>query len=364
MAARLDGWLVGRRRRTLAGAALLCVAGGPLLDRWLEDAAEERASAALVLGFAAVAVVLVVGRVTTWRDDQQRWTRPRAVARARHLLALRRRALVRWWHARWSTKAASAGPGLLRLGIVVLASTKLSQLLRVSARQGLRGVADLLPALEPAVRASWGPFLKLRAAESQAAELAVGALMLGGALTVGAWLLRRGRVRALRRSLLTGALPPVLAHRDKAAVEVVRDHTDDPVLHAALTALHAWRPAKQRSEWAYQEDLERWLSDRLVGHTITTEQRIGSRAEGTYGRADVVVDDWLLVEMKRGLSAGEAQRAVGQLDQYLRAWSTKGAVLLVLCDVPLERARATFEPPVSRHHAAGHVVLVLTVQGR
>lgn len=69
----------------------------------------------------------------------------------------------------------------------------------------------------------------------------------------------------------------------------------------------------------------------MPGANPQRERPVGNRAEGTAGRADLVVSDAVLIEMKRGLTTTSAQRAVGQVRMYARAWHN-GPLILLLCD--------------------------------
>lgn len=340
----------------LVVAAVAVVLGGPLLDIWLEDTAEERASAALVLAFGAVAAVLLLGRGASWRSDDGRFALRRILSRLRTRVEAGAYGVRRWWTSSLRWKLTHAGPALLRLGVVLLAGQKLSQLLRVSTRQGARFIAQGIRDLKPWMRTRLFPRLEgLRVFEDDVQLIALGCLVAGGLLTAVSWTFRSRRPR----STLTGALPAVLRHTDKAAIQQVRAHTNDDLLHAFVDAIHRWRPPRLDSEAAYQEHLARWLGRHDVGERVVLEEWIGTRKDGTRGRGDIIVDDWLLVEMKRGSSQSEGQRAVGQLEQYLRAWRGRGPVVVVICAAPLRKAQALFTTVVQRHQQDGRVVFVV-----
>lgn len=355
----VDDRLHGHRRTLLVVAAVVVVAGGPLLDIWLEDTAEERSSAALVVGFGLVALVLLTGRISTWREDGGGFSLRRGLGRLRTRLERALFGIRRWWTSRLAWKLTHAGPALLRLGVVLLASQKLSQLARVTSRTTTRALVATLRSLRPFARQQIYPRLEtVRVLEGDVQAVAVGLLLIGGVLSLVSLLFRRRRAR----TAITGALPAVLRHTDRSAIQQVLAHTQDDLLHAFVDAIHRWRPPRLASEAAYQEHLARWLGRRNVGDKVVLEEWIGSRRNGTRGRGDIIVDDWLLVEMKRGSSQSEGQRAVGQLEQYLRAWKGRGAVVVVVCAAPLKKMETLFTPVVQRHQRDGRVVFAVVVQ--
>lgn len=114
-----------------------------------------------------------------------------------------------------------------------------------------------------------------------------------------------------------------------------------------VTALQNWNPRKADYEYEYQDWLYRHLRKHLPEASIETEYPIGENHLGSRGRADIVVNDTILIEMKRDSSAGGIQRAKGQISQYSEIWKDKGPVILLLCDYEFEQARLAFTPTMN-----------------
>jgi len=114
-----------------------------------------------------------------------------------------------------------------------------------------------------------------------------------------------------------------------------------------VTAIQNWNPRQADYEYEYQDRLYRHLRKHLPDASIEMEYPIGENYLGSRGRADIVVNDTILIEMKRDSSAGAIQRAKGQIAQYSEIWKDKGPVILLLCDYDFEKARLAFTPTMN-----------------
>jgi hypothetical protein len=104
-------------------------------------------------------------------------------------------------------------------------------------------------------------------------------------------------------------------------------------VHAVLTALSLWRSRPWPTEAGYQAALERHFQRRLPRSRVQREKWMGqTRASGI---ADIIIDDLVLIEVKRGFAKASADRAKGQLDGYVQTWPGK-PILLVIFDAPKE----------------------------
>ena len=110
---------------------------------------------------------------------------------------------------------------------------------------------------------------------------------------------------------------------------------EDEFMHAFLTTLKRWRPRKAHLEADYQAALLRFLRRKLPGVAIR-EQRALKIQDGLRTRTlrvDLVVDDWLAIELKPRLAGASAlQRAIGQVSIYASGWQGKGPVVLLICE--------------------------------
>ncbi|MCX6293293.1 MAG: hypothetical protein NT127_03210, partial [Sphingobacteriales bacterium] len=90
-----------------------------------------------------------------------------------------------------------------------------------------------------------------------------------------------------------------------------------------VTAIQNWNPRQANYEYEYQDRLYRHLRKHLPDASVEMEYPIGENYLGSRGRADIVVNDTILIEMKRDSSAGAIQRAKGQIAQYSEIWKDK-----------------------------------------
>jgi len=107
-------------------------------------------------------------------------------------------------------------------------------------------------------------------------------------------------------------------------------------------AIQNWNPRGCYYEYEYQDRLARYLTNLLPDATIKTEFPIGDKSLGNRGRADIVINDTILIELKRDSSAGGIQRAKGQISQYSAIWQNRGPVILLLCDYDYEHAKLAY----------------------
>ena len=91
--------------------------------------------------------------------------------------------------------------------------------------------------------------------------------------------------------------------------------------------IESWRPRGCKTEKDYENSLVKKLEKELVKQTIIPQWASGRQ------RFDIMVDNKVPIEVKKDLKSTAAlQRAIGQLDGYLKDWER---VILVLCgDTP------------------------------
>jgi hypothetical protein len=108
----------------------------------------------------------------------------------------------------------------------------------------------------------------------------------------------------------------------------------DPVLSRLLVALADWKPKRRfTQESEYQADLASHLRHKMPG-IAEREVPVGNRSNGTEGRADFIIGEHVLIEMKRRLTKQTADKALGQVQRYCEAWPEK-TILLLLCDTQI-----------------------------
>jgi hypothetical protein len=152
--------------------------------------------------------------------------------------------------------------------------------------------------------------------------------------------------RALPAGILDCRDPAVLAN-------VARTHSH-PLFTELLRTLGTWNPRSHTSEAKYTSSLVRKLRERMPSASMELERPM--RHEGQRFRADLVIGDAVLVEMKRGLSQAAAQRALGQVQMYSLAWARKGPIILLICGTPRPVVEQHFGPHLQALRQQGVVV--------
>jgi hypothetical protein len=319
---RVDARLYGVRAWVVAIAAAVTVAAS-IVDDWAWSSTPVL-TALTTYGFLILVTVLLAVRLGSLRDDEGNWSLALVRRRAKETI------LAAWGadEARttlpWSLRWISAGKVTWFLGLVALAIRNAVVLICLTAEEIFR------------TRLAWAQELGRDLLHGGLGTLVLGTLLW----LLGRWLLRREPSAQLRhpnaqdRARLRGAvsaLPPIIDCANAAQVHEFARSVGNPILQQLLDTLADWRPRRFDYEDQYQASLHRLLRRRMPGANPQRERPVGSRAEGTAGRADLVVSDAVLIEMKRGLTTSSAQRAVGQVRMYARAWD-KGPLMLLLCD--------------------------------
>ncbi len=137
----------------------------------------------------------------------------------------------------------------------------------------------------------------------------------------------------------------VLNSKKEKQMQAVVANNKSTLFNGFVNAMQSWNPGKCRYEYEFQDKLYRHLKNSLPESEIEMEYPIGDTEHGNKGRADIVIDDTILIEMKRGgIGAGEIDRAKGQILKYSEVWRNRGPVILLLCGHEYEHAKVTFTP--------------------
>ncbi|WP_437968084.1 hypothetical protein WMF04_01760 [Sorangium sp. So ce260] len=326
---RLDARLYGERVRIIGFAAAVTVVASFVDELGWPSTPVLTAFSSYV--FLLLATVLLAARLGALRDDAGNWT----------LALVRRRTSEAVTAAMESAAARRALPSSLRW-IALGKATCFLGLLALAVRNSV--VLFCLTVEE------------LSGAQLAPAQALDRNLLYGGVVALACgmslWLLGRrlldkdpsAKLRPLdshdqeRLRAAVEALPPLIDCADAAQVRELARRAGHPILEQLLGALVDWKPRRFEHEDQYQGSLHRLLRRKMPGADPQRERPVGNRAERTAGRADLVVSDAVLIEMKRGITTATAQRAVGQVRMYVRAWN-KGPVMLLLCDADPSAAR-------------------------
>ncbi|WP_170229951.1 GxxExxY protein [Polyangium fumosum] len=322
MADDVDAALYGKRALVVNGVAFFTVAV-TAIEEWIHPRAPFGMTITTGL-FSFLLFVLFVARLGALRDDDGNWSLGLVADRLRSAGTALREGLSAFGNASGPQRAAALGKCLVGLSLVGLALRNIVVLLVI--------IADEL------FDASIGTAQSLD-------ETMMFAGMVTLALGAVCWLLgwwsihsspeaQRLQPNAAERDHLVAAargLPILIDCTDKARALELAGRSGHPVLEALIKVLVTWQPRGAEKEADYQASLHRKLRRDLPGANPERERPIGDRASGIRGRADLVVSDSVLIEMKKGLTTTTAQRAVGQIQMYLRAWN-RGPVMLLVCD--------------------------------
>ena len=134
----------------------------------------------------------------------------------------------------------------------------------------------------------------------------------------------------------------VINAKNEHQINSIKSISNSTLFNDFATALQNWNPRGAYYEYEYQDRLYRHLRKNMPDAKVELEYPIGDSSLGNKGRADIVVNDTILIEMKRDSSAGAIQRAKGQIHQYSEIWNNRGPVVLLLCDYDYEHARLSF----------------------
>lgn len=123
-------------------------------------------------------------------------------------------------------------------------------------------------------------------------------------------------------------------------------------LDETLRALSRWKPRDYDKERLYSDALFRYLRRTTPNVLVRQEVTIGRKEDGTWGRVDLLVGEYLMIELKRGPGISEADRAVSQVGRYCEGRPDARLVLVVL-DGSHQGARAFMERKLRDLRGAG-----------
>ena len=134
----------------------------------------------------------------------------------------------------------------------------------------------------------------------------------------------------------------VINYKDEEHIRSIKSFYRSTLFDDFLVALRSWHPTSCHYEYEYQDRLYKHLRKHLKYATIDIEHPIGINQYGQRGRADIVINKTILIEMKRDISATAIKRAKGQILEYTNLWKDKGSIILLLCVFDYEHAQIAF----------------------
>ncbi len=299
---RLDALLGGRRFRVLAYASLL-VMGAPVLDGFLQSAADLHYRVFSILApllFVLLIGVVVVARIDALRDGDG-WQSALLASQVK----LAWGAVEDWFDRVVSSSSAQRAIdiGQVVFGVGLFLTAVIS--LATSWTYSEFWLIGLVPYSAGLALAIWGRY-KLKEQGSKTGLI----------------------VAPEQRTQLTAsinALPPVLDGSDKDALAHHAERSFHPLTSAVLDVLSKWRPRGCSSEKEFQAKLLAKLV-RELPHTEPAQEVWIDKA----ARVDLVLGQSLIIEMKVAPGTPELDRAESQVKRYLQSWQKGPIVLLIL----------------------------------
>jgi hypothetical protein len=345
----IDRKLYGRRMKFFIWGCLIVLILAPLLDMYVRG---DKFTFYSTLVFFIFLVVLVLAFVGSWRDDTGNWSLQRAKLRLQTYYETFKDTVE-------TTKTNSKDENLFTLGQFLFfggIAWKAFQNISVFVRKPIEGLFSTR-------------FTSLRKFEIFTNHYYWVPIIIG--LGVIFYLYKKNpqileRIKnELRQLFGWGSDKQTKYSKDVLKVEIkttnelvinakieqqinsLKSAINSTLFNDFLTALQNWNPRRAYYEYEYQDSLYRHLRKNMPDATVELEYPIGDSSSGNKGRADIVINDTILIEMKRDSSAGAVQRAKGQIHQYSEIWNNKGPVVLLLCDYEYEHARLSFTPTMT-----------------
>lgn len=347
----IDRKLYGKRVQYFAWGVLIVLVISPVLD-WTLEIPHDRLTWLSTLIFVLFVAVMVLSWLSSWRDDAGNWTWHRAKSKLKSYYEIVRDTSV-------DAKKNTSEEFLYKAGkYLVFGSLTF---------QAFRNISIFIR--KPLEHWSNDPRLGMRGFEHTVHKYYWIALIIG--LAIIYYLYRKNgdifaKIKHETRQIFGSANDLDNKYHNEIA-RIGLHEKDDLVINATLdnhlkivisqsksqlftdfvNALSTWNPKNCYYEYEFQDKLCNYLRKKMPEAIIESEKPIGSVSIGNKGRADIVINDTILIEMKRDSSAGAIQRANGQINQYTQIWKDKGPVILLLCDHNFDHAKTSYTPALS-----------------
>ena len=334
----------GKKMLLFVAGAFLVVFIAPWIDSRVKDT-EDIWTFGTTFIFLLFLLALLIAWLSSWRDDDGNWTRQRAGSRLRVYYETLRDTVD-------ETKTNTQDDFIYKAGWILFLGSICAEAVRNS-------LILLRKPLEAILRTR---FQDWRTIEKDVHHYYLYGAGIGLALIVTICY-RNPRIKArlqneIRQFFSWKALKGKYAN-DKG---IIHEEDGDLVINAKqnehvqsvissnssvlfndfVLALSTWNPRNSTYEYEFQDKLYRHLKKSLPDATIALEYPIANADKTNRGRADMVINETILIEMKRDHRAGAVQRAKGQISQYSEIWHGKGPVILLLCDFDYDHAKVTF----------------------
>lgn len=302
---RVDALLAGRQRTAALALAVVCGLVAPLFDFLTDSSAASRVTSfPFVLALAAAALAWL-GRLQP--GDAASLTSA-ASARLRSRLRLAVEDLQELGRSPRYVRWLVSGELIEWLGVLGLTAASSRSVIRA-----LLGLPDLPTALRWLSGLAWlAGLLVLARASKLVPAAAPGPEDLNESMS------------AARK------LPALVDLSDPLPPSFIGEYTP---LHRVLMVLSEWRSPAWPDEPGCKAALLRHLQRHLTGSRVEHDKQLGRAPREAV--ADLIVDDLVLIEVRRGLQKTQADSAVAELTALSQRWQDKPMILVVF-DAPRE----------------------------
>ena len=339
----IDRYFYGRKMKNFILGSIIVLIVAPILDEFLE-VPHDRLTHLATFFFFFYVVVLFLAWISAWRDDQGKWTWACAKSRLRTYYEV-------FKDAAQETKTNSRDENLYKWGWRLVFGGlcwKACQNLSVFIRKPYESLFHTYAK-------------RLRGFETLTKHWYWVTIIIGIGIMVYLFRTNHSILHRIKKDLLqlfsikrginSGYNNDLI--KIDADKLVVTAKSDGHISEIAVTdrsslfndfakAMKSWKPGNFHYEYEFQNRLYRHLKKSLPNSNIELEYPIGDTSMGNKGRADIVIDETILIEMKRDSSASAVQRAKGQILQYSDIWRNRGPVILLLCNYEFEHAKLSY----------------------
>jgi hypothetical protein len=359
----IDRALYGRKMKNFLIGSLLVLAAAPILD-WFLEVPHDRLTFYSTLFFLIYTLILILAWLSAWRDENGNWTLSYALkcGQARIITSYKI-----FKNTAATTKTTSINEILYNVGsyaIVIAVAWKSLQNLSVFIRKPIESLTH--------TRRMGLRNFELTTKHWTTAIFIIGLAILCYLYYSNPKILERIKkdLKQLfgRKTFSGGAYSDtiiiqqehglVINSRNESEMSMVTKNKSN-LFSDFASAINSWNPKNCRLEYEYQNDLLIHLSTVLPKANIKTEYPIGYKELGNKGRADIIIDDTILIEMKRDSSASAVQRAKGQILQYSEIWKNRGPVILLLCNHEHKHAKLSYNSTMLDLHQLNRPALTI-----
>lgn len=362
----IDRYLYGRKMKNFISGAVFVLIIAPLLD-WILEVPYDRLTWLSTFVFFLYVTVILLAWISAWRDDQGRWTWPRAKSR-----------LMTYYDTFKDTVAVtrtnSKDENLYRLATYLFWGAicwKAIQNVSVFVRKPYEKLVGLR-------------VVNMRHFETFTRNWYWVVLLVAIGIYIYLYKTNPKILERLKREFLQffssgnsqggkysnevvtiqaqDGKDLVVASRREEQMQTVSKLNSSQLFTDFVSSLRNWSPGQCQYEYEFQDKLYRHLKRSMPEASVELEYPLVDPVNGNKKRADIVINDTILIEMKREAKSGEVQRAQGQIANYSSIWKNKGPVILLLCNFDYEKARLNFTPTMIDLHQLQRPVLTVVAE--